>query len=590
LRQATASKFKWGNVDAKDGVMVEIAPVEALLQSWVPLSRAYGWGVPLETITLLGGRIGGKAARMELRTGLAEVQGCCWLSVKGDDGALGAESMFAEALRGLPIVAKALEAQAVSAASSSSPLSDACYHVLVPMMCLRRAETGAGGWLSHQVGTALAPADVQPGMLVRLVGSQTALERACDRFEWWDRPPPRSVAAMVGQVAEVISTCELPSRGRVGVRLLHVELFDAVPLEALLPMEEAAAAATSATQREGEKEEQGLPGISAKITVRGKKKAAAGRKPPVVVDQLAGGGYQAPLVLADDASSSSNNKRPKSAPARRNAPCKQQQQQRGEEEVVVAGESERIVNEFYLSELRSPPPAPFGQGGNGGGGGGGRMHADAEAVAVAVVPETNSPILSEEPALPRQPDPSNSSNGNNNKARVSLSMVSFDAEHAQWAIPPSPSRPGQQQRRRRRSPVKRAAASSSSNKAKSGKNDNNKPRPLSEEVGENGNDDYDHDKDKDAASSRGLFVQQLGTDSIHSENYQNGVAGPGRRDNGKAAESRRQRRPKTAGAAGAERVVGRAVLASKDNVDCWTDGEGAFMVEGHAGLGARQQL
>ena len=74
-----------------------------------------------------------------------------------------------------------------------------------------------------------------------------------------------------------------------------------------------------------------------------------------------------------------------------------------------------------------------------------------------------------------------------------------------------------------------------------------------------------------------LFVQEIGLDEIGSENYQNGVIAspPGRR---------KDRRPKTAGP---QRIVGRPVLASRDDVVEWTDGE-AFFVAGNARLGARK--
>ena len=74
-----------------------------------------------------------------------------------------------------------------------------------------------------------------------------------------------------------------------------------------------------------------------------------------------------------------------------------------------------------------------------------------------------------------------------------------------------------------------------------------------------------------------LFVQEIGLDEIGSENYQNGVIAspPGRR---------KVRRPKTAGP---QRIVGRPVLASRDDVVEWTDGE-AFFVAGNARLGSRK--
>lgn len=524
LRKATESKFKWGNVDARQGESVEIAPLESLMQSWVPLNRAYGWGVPLETLTLMGGRIGGKRGSVELDSDLSAVQGCCWVSVQDKNA-----KQSLKDLEGLEIV-------------HPLPASTEGSLVLVPQMCLRKAHDS-----SEKVGGVegmVDPAAVAPGVLVE-VANKKVLERALDRFEWWDRPPPGALSAMTGQTAEIISTSELESRRRVGVRILNSDIFDAIPLEALLPV---TPALPDSTALPANQEEQSspisaatmmAPKISARVRDKPKDRESAKKKPIAMAAKS--DGYTPPFALVEEGEEKAPRVRPSTAPAKR-----KNTKPRGKPEVVI-GESEKVVNDFYLSELRSPLGTPF----------------EAPQGGDEAVPES-SPIFSidapvrvppAEPVVAVQEVPASEKPRPTSPSRLSTSTLQFDSENAKWAMSSSPGRvmPG---KKRTASPARRSGQSEQ------------KKATEKMSIPSDG-----EDKEKDPS----LFVQEIGLDSIDSENYQNGViASPGAR--------RREKRPKTAGP---QRVVGRPVLAGRDDIVEWVDGE-AFFVAGNARLGARE--
>lgn len=527
LRKATASKFKWGNVDARQGETLELAPLESLMQSWVPLNRAYGWGVPLEKLSLMGGRIGGKRGIVDVDNDLPVVQGCCWLSVQDDS--------TNQWLKGM----EALKVVRPSPTSSGGPL------VLVPLMCLRKADD-----ISEKMGGVegmVDPTVVSPGMLVE-VANQKVLERAFDRFEWWDRPPPGALSAMTGQTAEIISTSELESRRRVGVRILNSDIFDAIPLEALLPvtvaMPDSLAPSIDQEQEQSSPVAATLaaPKISARVRSKPKERGLANKKPVAMAAKS--DGYTPPFALADEKEEKGPHVGPNTAPA------KGKRTKLREKSEVVIGESEKSVNEFYLNELRSPLGAPF----------------EALRVGDEAVPESSPSISIDAPVrippakhvdlvddekqelLDDKPRPTSPS-------RLSTSTLQFDAKNAKWAMPSSPDRamPGK----------KRSVSPAPRNRVKHQKGTAYQIAPSSNAEG----------REKDPS----LFVQEIGLDEIGSENYQNGVIAspPGRR---------KDRRPKTAGP---QRIVGRPVLASRDDVVEWTDGE-AFFVAGNARLGARK--
>ena len=220
------SPKRWGQVEPRDPqerIAVEVAPLEALLQAWVPLNRAYGWGVPLDVLTGLGGRVGGAVGALlalqqtkDIDGGaLDPVKGCCWVAFTAEPPL---EPFF-----GLPIVRR-LPAQ--------QPDSTLLNAVLVPLLCLRRARDVLVKVSPH--GGLLSAADMHVGMAVR-VGDAETLHRACERFEWWDRPPPEALEAMAGKRCEVVSVTELHSAHRVGVRVEATGAFDGLPVEALLP-------------------------------------------------------------------------------------------------------------------------------------------------------------------------------------------------------------------------------------------------------------------------------------------------------------------------------------------------------------------
>jgi len=265
------SPSKWGQVVATNSLTssaspplassslnqrtyVEIAPLEALLQAWVPLNRAYGWGVPLEALTSLGGKLGGTFGHLAVNhADLDDVKGCRWVTVGENSndknvGASNASFSFLEAFKSAngivrlasPLssttaaqAARGQEGEIVVAMPSSS--STPSYHVLVPLFCLRIAAEPNRRQLQH--GGVLCPEDVHVGLVIKVV-SEDALTRACERFDWWDRPPPDAIRDMAGQKGEVVSLSELHSKMRVGVRMLETDLFAALSLEALLPSDE----------------------------------------------------------------------------------------------------------------------------------------------------------------------------------------------------------------------------------------------------------------------------------------------------------------------------------------------------------------
>lgn len=233
-----SSPKRWGQVQpgerqapsAEAELAVEVAPLEALLVAWVPLNRAYGWGVPLDVLTSLGGRVGGAVGSLlfpqhtrDLDGGaLDPVKGCFWVAFAAEP--VPGQHPFH---RFEPFAKHGIVHRV---AGPEGGASEPRFAVLVPAMCLRRAADVL--LLTAPHGGSLSAADVRVGMALRVVDVE-ALRRACERFEWWDRPPPEALEDMAGQRCEVVSISELHSVHRVGVRIEATGAFDGLPLEAL---------------------------------------------------------------------------------------------------------------------------------------------------------------------------------------------------------------------------------------------------------------------------------------------------------------------------------------------------------------------
>lgn len=214
----------WGFIAAERSsnnspLLVELAPQEALLQAWMPLNRAYGWGISLECLTAVCSRLGGTYAFLDSAT-LAPRStatssrdppaGCVWMRLK-DDIAIGTENALLQC-------------------NLLRNIEHGQTEALVPLSCVRKASIPT----MAQVGgrAAIDPCDLHIGASVR-IADKAQLLRACERFEWWDRPPADVLAALAGQRAVVVAVVDVHSRGRVGVRVPSKGVFDAVPLEAL---------------------------------------------------------------------------------------------------------------------------------------------------------------------------------------------------------------------------------------------------------------------------------------------------------------------------------------------------------------------
>ena len=199
-------------------IAVELAPQEALLQAWMPLNRAYGWGIPLETLSIACSRLGSARALLDLAC--LEPQPSASDAL---DAPIGYVWVRVEDIQGTEL----LELCPSQLVRPESPSGFA--EALVPLSCVRKASLPTKSVTSH---AALDPNSLFIGAQVR-IAERTRLLRACERFEWWDRPPAEVLNALAGQTAIVVALTDASTRGRVGVRLPTSGVLDAVPLEAL---------------------------------------------------------------------------------------------------------------------------------------------------------------------------------------------------------------------------------------------------------------------------------------------------------------------------------------------------------------------
>ena len=226
----------WGVFEGSDALELEgggssldvqVAYSSLLLQSWVPLSRAYGWGVPIELLSALASAAGGLRGWINRRGLVAgrgteqdeldrreDVKGCRW--VRLDD---------AVQQRGEDDVPWPSLFRRHPALHSVAKLSgDGVGCVLAPLCALRPR--------SAKALAGVAEGELQAGQLVT-IATEELLRRALERLDWWDRPLPDVVKMMAGRTAEVVSTAGLYTSKLVGVRIEEIGVTDALPLEAL---------------------------------------------------------------------------------------------------------------------------------------------------------------------------------------------------------------------------------------------------------------------------------------------------------------------------------------------------------------------
>ena len=174
--------------------------------------------------------------------------------------------------------------------------------------------------------------------------------------------PPKAVAAMANQTAEVISVNELSSRKRVGVRVVNSDIFD-VPLEALIPIDKG-------TDKDVVSDMKGPTAIvsAPKVNITAIRKPKSAARSVKVAPATEG--YTPQYVLSvSGANRDRKPQRPQTAGATHHRVYKK--------DPVVLGESEREMNAFYLQEVTAPMRAPSlpmavvrekGHEGKGGGG------------------------------------------------------------------------------------------------------------------------------------------------------------------------------------------------------------------------------
>ncbi len=78
--------------------------------------------------------------------------------------------------------------------------------------------------------------EIRLGMEARVVNF-SILQRLCDRYDWFDKPSDDILHQFANKRVEIVSIAELISKQRVGVRLLKTNICDAIPIEALLPIQ-----------------------------------------------------------------------------------------------------------------------------------------------------------------------------------------------------------------------------------------------------------------------------------------------------------------------------------------------------------------
>ncbi len=251
---STKSKdYKWGvfegifalgddipslnGLELSNRVDVYVAPFSDLMQAWVPLNRGYGWNIPFEQLNMLGNVVGDScgyiyrsSTSMDSNTDISDIKGHRWVTLYKNNIELSGSEIN-------DIIDSIVLGENISKVAKYS-FDNSCFSVLVPILCLRPNKSAPSSVKVSKSSSNTAVIDeIEIGKLYRIANDQ-CLRRACERFDWWDRPSPAILSKMAGNVGEVVATSELQSRQRVGIRVKDTLIVDALPLECLLDMNE----------------------------------------------------------------------------------------------------------------------------------------------------------------------------------------------------------------------------------------------------------------------------------------------------------------------------------------------------------------
>ena len=245
--------YKWGvfegifalgdDISPLDGLVlsnrvdVYVAPFSDLMQAWVPLNRGYGWNIPFEQLNMLGNVIGDScgyiyrsSTSMDSNADVSDIKGHRWVTLYKNNIELSGSEIN-------DIIDSVALGENISKIAKYS-FDNSCFSVLVPILCLRPNKS-----VSTNVNVSKSPSntavinEIEIGKLYRIANEQR-LYRACERFDWWDRPSHTILSKMAGSIGEVVATSELRSRQRIGIRVKDSLIVDALPVECLLDINE----------------------------------------------------------------------------------------------------------------------------------------------------------------------------------------------------------------------------------------------------------------------------------------------------------------------------------------------------------------
>ena len=193
-------------------INVEICHFQMLLDTLVPLNRAYGWGIQLERLTLLCGKVSGLKGFISIQNpNDRDIKGCRWVTLH----------------KPIQTTDDLVEVFPDSLYSKIKEFYGEIDNILIPISCMRPIG-------SNEVAIKLE--DIKVGTIVKVI-SEDSLRQSLERFDWWDRPSTNTQNSILGLVGEVISISELTSRQRVGVRFHEKNIIDALPVDALVIVE-----------------------------------------------------------------------------------------------------------------------------------------------------------------------------------------------------------------------------------------------------------------------------------------------------------------------------------------------------------------
>lgn len=238
----------WGKISQNPGDMVEIASTKTLIDAWLPFNRAYAWNVSYDDLCRLSECLGGgkgillgSSLSSEDQEGkdsidLEDVKGCRWIRLERvSQTHTKPESDIYKLLESLSniyssIIRKISEDSQKELASSNRSSNAANskeyvpYAVLVPLLCL--CEHVAKDF-------QLSSDDLYVGNIVRIV-EVSRLSRLYESYDKWDRPSIEMIRDMAGMRAEIISISDVMSKGRVGIRTIQSNIFDAIPIDGIV--------------------------------------------------------------------------------------------------------------------------------------------------------------------------------------------------------------------------------------------------------------------------------------------------------------------------------------------------------------------